>query len=170
MSRDGLSSRIWRAGILTMLMLGAACVPSGPVIKVEPAVSSIQVNNTGRVPIQIGNIADLVAYEVHLSFDANVLEVIELNNGNFIKPDFVIQNTFDNAAGTIDYAVAQINRPPANGGGTLFEIVFRAKAEGQSPIRFRETQAAPTGVLLSDSNGIAIQVSLTSGNVNISNP
>ena len=170
MSRNGLASRIWRVGILTMLMLGASCAPSGPVIKVEPSVSSIQVNNTGRVPVQIGNIADLVAYEVHLSFDANVLEVIELNDGGFIESDFVIQNTFDNATGTIDYAVAQINRPPANGSGTLFEIVFRAEASGQSPIRFRETQAVPAGVLLSDSNGVAIQVSLINGNVNVSNP
>ena len=168
MSRNGLTSRIWQVVILTVLMLGTSCAPSGPVIKVEPSVSSIPVNNTALAPVQVENIAKLTAFEVHLSFDANVLEVTELNDGGFIQPDFVIQNTFDNIAGTIDYAVAQINRPPANGSGTLFEIVFRAKARGQSPIRFRETPAAPAGVLLSDSNGMAIQISLTNGNVNVS--
>lgn len=165
---NGLTSQIWRVGTLAMLILGTSCAPSGSVIKVEPSVSSIQVNNTGVAPIKVGNIANLTAFEVHLSFDPNVLEVIELKDGGFIKPDFVVQNTFDNTAGTIDYAVAQINRPPANGSGTLFEIVFRAKAGGQSPIRFRETQAVPAGVLLSDSNGVAIQVSLKDGNVNVS--
>jgi len=170
MSRNGLTSRSWRVGLAVVLILGTSCAPSGPVIKVEPSVPSIQVNNTGLAPVQVGNIANLTAFEVHLSFDANVLEVIELNDGGFIKPDFVIQNTFDNAAGTIDYAVAQIDRPPANGSGTLFEIVFRAKARGQSPIRFRETPAVPAGVLLSDSNGMAIQVSLINGNVKVGDP
>jgi hypothetical protein len=168
MSRHGLTNRIWRVVVLTVLMLGTSCAPAGPVIKIEPSISSIQVNNTGVASVQVGNIANLVAYEMHLSFDANVLEVIELNDGGFIKPDFVVQNTFDNAAGTIDYAVAQINHPPVNGSGMLFEIVFRAKASGQSPIRFRETQAAPAGVLLSDSNGVAIQVSLIDGEVTVS--
>ena len=133
----------------------------------EPSISSIQVTDTVLVSAQVENISDLIAVEVHLSFDASVLEVIELKDGGFLKTDFVIQSTFDNAAGTIDYAVAQINRPPANGNGTLFEIVFRAKAGGQSPIRFRETQAAPAGALLSDSNGMPIQVSLIDGNVNV---
>ena len=168
MSRNGLASRIWRAGIAVVLILGTACASSGPLIKVEPSVSSIQVNNTALVSANVENIANLIAVEVHLSFDANVLEVTELKDGGFIKADFVIQNTFDNAAGTIDYAVAQINHPPLNGSGTLFEIVFRAKARGQSPIRFRATQAAPAGVLLSDSNGMEIQVSLINGNVKVS--
>ena len=61
-------------------------------------------------------------------------------------------------------------RSPANGSGTLVEIVFRARASGDSFIRFRETQAAPAGALLSDPNGVAIQVSLTDGNVNVSEP
>jgi len=166
--RNGLTNRIWRVATLAILILGTSCAPSGPVIKVELSVSSIQNADTTLVVTKVENITNLVAYEVHLSFEPNMLEVMELNDGGFIKPDFVIQNTFDNASGTIDYAVAQINHPPVNGSGTLFEIVFRAKASGQSPIRFRETQAAPAGVLLSDSNGVAIQVSLIDGEVNVS--
>jgi hypothetical protein len=168
MLRNGLAIRLWLVVVLAVLLLGTSCAPSGTVIKVEPSVSSVQVNNTVRVPIKVENINNLAATEVHLSFNATVLEVIQLTDGGFIKADFTVQNTFDNAAGTIDYAVAQIDRSPANGSGTLFEIVFRAKARGDSPIRFRGTQAAPAGALFSDSNGMAIQVSLTEGNVNVS--
>ena len=168
MSPKGLISQTWQVVILCVLMFGTSCAPSGPIIKIEPSVSSIQVNNLTQVSAKVENVTNLTAFEVHLSFDANVLEVTELKDGGFIKPDFVIQNTFDNAAGTIDYAVAQINHPPANGSGTLFEIVFHAKARGQSPIRFREMPAAPAGVLLSDSNGMAIEISLTEGNLNVS--
>lgn len=192
MSRNEWRLRVWRAGILAVLILGTACAPSDPAVKIEPSVSSIQenhtaasvssepvvkvappesslqVNGTTRVPVTVENITNLIAYEMHLSFDANVLEVIELKDGGFIQADFVVQNIFDNTAGTIDYAVAQIEQPPANGNGTLFEIVFRAKAPGESPIRFRETQAAPAGVLLSDPNGVEIQVSFISGSLEVS--
>ena len=167
MSRKGLTNLVWRVSILIMVAMGTSCTPSGPVINVESSKSSLQVNDTTRALVKVENVADLIAFEAHLSFDANVLEVIELNDGGFVKPDFIVQKIFDNSAGTIDYAVAQIDHPPANGSGTLFEIVFRAKAQGISPIRFRETQTDPAGALLSDPNGMAIQVSLTEGNVNV---
>ena len=163
-------SRIWRAAIAGVLILGASCTPSRPGLTIESAAPSLQVNNTAHWSVNVENITDLTAYEAHLSFDPNVLEVTELIDGGFIQPDFVVQRTFDNAAGTVDYAVAQINRPPANGDGTLFEIVFRAKTPGQSTIRFREMPAAPTGAILADPDGIAIAVSLTDGDVSVSGP
>jgi cohesin domain-containing protein len=167
-SRNAFRSVNWRVGLLTLLILGTSCGRSGPVIAVAPTVLPLQVNHIGRASVTVDDITDLIAFEVHLSFDANALEVIELDDGGFIKADLIVQNTFDNAEGTIDYAVAQINHPPANGSGTLFEIVFRAKAQSKSPIRFRETQAAPVGALFSDSHGLAIQVSLINGSVNVS--
>jgi hypothetical protein len=126
------------------------------------------VSDTTRVPVTVEKIANLIAFEAHLSFDASVLEVLELKDGGFVTADFVVQSIFDNTAGTIDYAVAQIQQPPANGSGTLFEIVFRAKAAGQSPIFFRETPAAPAGVLLADPDGMAIQASLMNGSIEVS--
>lgn len=166
-SNDGSRNRIWRVAVSILLILGTSCTPSLPVITVEPSVLPLQLNHSARASVTVENIADLIAFEVHLSFDANALEVIELDDGGFIAADFIVQNSFDNTVGTIDYAVAQINHPPANGSGTLFEIVFRAKTQGKSPIRFRKTQAAPAGALFSDSHGLAIQVSLINGSVNI---
>ena len=164
---NGWVSRILQISILAALILATSCAPAGPVVTIEPSVASLQPNNTARASVTVKNIANLIAFEVHLSFDANVLEVTELNDGGFLKADFIVQKTFDNSAGTIDYAVAQIDHPPANGSGTLLEIVFRAKAQRQSPILFRGTQAAPDGVLFSDSNGTAIQVSLRNGSVDV---
>lgn len=159
--------RLWRAGVGAVLVLQLSCAPSGPVIKVESPASSLGANDPARASVTVENIADLTAFEVHLSFDAEALQVLELNNGGFIKADFILQNTFDNVAGTIDYAVAQIGRPPANGSGPLLEIVFHAKAPGESPILFRGTPAAPEGVLLSDSAGTAIPVSLIEGVIEV---
>jgi hypothetical protein len=164
---QGFTGRIVRAGLLAIWILGTSCAPSRPVITVEPARSSLSVNETASVFITVEHITGVTAFEVHLTFDANTLEVIELKGGGFVRADFVVQNTFDNAIGTVDYAVAQIDHTPASGRGTLFEIVFRAKAEGKARIQFRPTQAAKSGALFSDSNGMAIQVSLRNGSINV---
>ena len=165
-----LRSRSWSLGLLTLLILGMSCAPAGPAVKIEPSIRSLQVNETMRVPVLAENIANLSAFEAHLSFDASVLEVTALKDGGFVTADIIVQNVFDNSVGTIDYAVAQINRPPVNGDGILFEIVFRAKTPGESAIQFRELAAAPSGALLVDPEGTAIQVSLTDGRVTISGP
>jgi hypothetical protein len=166
-SSPGLRNLFGTIAPLVALILGTSCTPSGAVITIETSAGSLQVDHTVRASVEVENIADLAAYEMHLSFDTSTLEVIELNDGGFIQADFIVQNTFDNTAGTIDYAVAQIEHPPVTGSGTLLEIVFRAKADCDSVIHFRETQAAPAGVLLSDSTGMAIQVSLIHGEVNV---
>ena len=167
MSGQDLRYRRWWGGILTLVMLGTSCARAGAAIKIQPAEASLQVNDTVQVPVLVENIADLSAFEAHLSFDASVLEVTELKDGGFVTADFIVQNVFDNAAGTIDYAVAQINRPPANGDGILFEVVFRAKTPGQSAIHFREISAAPAGAILVDPDGIAIKVLLTEASVTV---
>ena len=167
---NGLAHRILQVIIVAVLLPGTSCAPSGPAIKVELSGSSFQVNNLVTTSVYVEDLEDLIGFEAHLSFDPNVLEVMELKNGGFIQADFIVQNTFDNTAGTIDYAVAQIDSPPAKGSGMLLKIIFRAKAPGQSSISFRGTQAAPAGILLSDSNGQEIPVSSQEGNVYVSAP
>jgi hypothetical protein len=151
---------------LVVLGLMTSCSPQGPTISIE-ADSPAKLNEDVRVAVQAGNITGLTALEVHLSFDPAVLEVVRLEEGDLVKADFTVQNTFDNTAGTIDYAVAQIDRPPASGSGILFEIIFRARALGQSPIRFHGVSAAPEGLILADSNGMAIQVVLKESTVRV---
>ncbi len=161
-----LLTRIWLV-IVVLSILVSACAPAGAVVKVEPLAAGFQVNDTITVPIKAENIANLTALEVHLSFDPAVLEVVSVRDGGFLKANFPVQNTFDNVAGTVDYAVAQIDGMPANGSGILLEVVFRAKASGEAPVRFRSTQAAPVGILLSDANGVAIKASFADGNVTV---
>lgn len=171
MSRNTLRLQIGLViAVMTALALvGTVAAQGGTVVKVDPATAMAQVNDTVNVAIKVDNVANLTAAELHLSFNPAVLEVMQLSNGGFVVADFTAQNTFDNAAGTIDYAVAQINRPPANGSGALLNITFRAKANGVSPVNFRGTQAAPTGVILADPNGMPIPTILANGSVIVGN-
>src|SRR5574339_1037747 len=161
--------RVWF--LLMILIVSLAGTPAfaqgGAAVRVDPATQTVQVNDVSTVAIRIDNVANLTAFEIHLSFNPAVLEVTGITNGGFIAADFVAQNTFDNAAGTLDYAVAQMNRAPAQGSGTLLNVSFRARASGSSTVTTRDTPAAPGGLLLSDQNGMAIQASWTPGTITV---
>jgi len=120
-----------------------------------------------NVFIKIDNGANVSAFELHLSFDANVLEVKELINGGYISADVFAQNTFNNTAGTVDYAVAQNTRPSSQGSGTLLTVVFRAKSAGTSSVTLRNAQS---GLLLSDANGKVLPSSWTLGSITVKAP
>jgi LysM repeat protein len=169
MSRHWSTTRVWLPVIFLVASLaGAPAFAQGTaVVRIEPAAPTAQINDTVNISIKVDNIVNLSAFEIHLSFNPSVLEVTGMTNGGFVAADFTAQNTFDNAAGTIDYAVAQINRAPAQGSGTLLNIAFRAKANGSSTVTTRATQAAPGGLLLADQNGMAIQASWAPGTINI---
>lgn len=172
MSRNSLATRIWLVAIILVASLSGvpAFAQGGATVRVDPSTSSVQVNSSATLAIKVDNIANLTAFELHLSFDPAVLEVTGMTNGGFVAADFTVQNTFDNVAGTIDYAIAQLNRAPSQGSGTLLTIALRAKATGSSTVTTRPTQAVPDGFLLSDPNGIAIPASWVPGTINVGAP
>jgi len=169
MSLNWLATRICLVMIILIASLsGAPALAQGAAaVRVDPSTSSVQVNDTVSICIKVDNIANLTAFELHLSFNPAVLEVTSLTNGGFVAADFTAQNIFDNTAGTIDYAIAQLNRPPVQGSGTLLCISSRAKAVGSSQVTTRATPAAPDGFILSDQNGMAIPASWQPGTINV---
>jgi len=156
------------SGLLLALILLAACGPSGPALSLVSDKGAVKVGDSFRITLRAEQISGLAAAEAHLAFDPTLLEVVAVQDGDFLQPDFVVQNVFDNSAGTIDYAVAQLDRPAAEGSGAVMVVEFRAKATGDAMIRFRSTPAASAGALLADADGSAIQVSLGEASINIS--
>jgi LysM repeat protein len=170
MSRNLLAIRIWLIlMVLASSLTGTSAFAqsAGTVVRVDPSTVSAKVNDSINLTIKVDNVANLTAMELHLSFNPSVLEVTGVTNGGFVAADFTAQNVFDNSAGTIDYAIAQLNRSPAQGSGTLLNIAFRAKTNGNSTVTVRATQAAPSGLLLADQNGASIQASWAAGSVNV---
>lgn len=139
----------------------------GPALNLFASSNSVKVGETFVLTLQAEGVSGLTAFEAHLSFDPTLLEVVSIQPGGFVQPDFIVQNIFDNTAGTIDYAAAQFSQPAAQGSGSLLMIEFRARASGTALIRFRETPAAPDGAILADADGYAIQVSLGQASVSV---
>ena len=165
------------AGLVgSLLLVGSAFAQGGTVVRVDPASAAIAQGQTVIVSVKIDNVSNMIGAEVHLSFSAAVLEVVDadastsgtqITNGGMLSGNVPVQNTADNAAGTIDFAVSQLGQPAVSGSGTLATISFRAKANGVSPIAFRSVPAAPTGVVLADANGVALANTTANGTITV---
>jgi LysM repeat protein len=140
------------------------------LVRIDPADINVNVNDTFNLFVKVDNATNLSILELHLSFDPNILEVKQLINGGFLAADIVAQNTYDNSAGTIDYTIAQNGRAPAQGGGTLLTIMFRAKNSGTVNVNKRATQSAPNGVILADLNRTSLPATWTGGKVTVATP
>lgn len=136
-------------GVAIFFLAVSLCRPTrslaaSPFVNVSPQHAEIPLGQEADILITVDDVADLYGLDVRLSFDPGVLEAVDLDaeregvqveGGQFPHPDFVVKNEIDNDAGTIWYAVTQLNpREPANGSGTVITIRFRGKATGASTI------------------------------------
>lgn len=140
------------------------------VIKVAPQTSSVKVGDQTTVDLAIEKVADLYGVQLHLTFDPQVVEVvdadpsqdgIQVELGTFPVPDFIVQNTADNQAGTIDYVLTQLPpSKPSSGEGIVARVTFRAKKAAVSQVQFEQ-------YLLADTQGSSIDATPQHGQVRV---
>ena len=170
--KSGLRIKLPQAAIvralgLVVVLAGAfyslAAAQSKPLVRIDPVSTSTTPNQTVVVAVKVDNVTNLGAFELHLQFDPNLLQVTQLTHGGFTTAEYMVQNTFDNTAGTIDYSSQQVNVPGVTGSGTLLTITFQTQNSGVSPLSFR----TPPGVILGDATGAVIAVDATPGSVSV---
>jgi hypothetical protein len=159
--------RLMALFLVSFLLAACSSSTTEPSLVLQADSASLQTGESFTVTVQANNISNLTAFEVHLAFDPSLLEVVLVESGEFLRPDFLVQNTFDNAAGTLDYAAAQLESPAAQGSGGLLIVTFRARGQGNALIDFRPTPAATLGALLADADGLSIPVALESASLKI---
>jgi len=154
------------------LAQGSNVAQGSAQVSLVPASTTIGVGETVSVDIRISNVNNLFGADVRLSFDSNVLEVVDANSlvpGTQITPGtfpdisggqgFVADNSVTD--GNIGYAVTLLSpAPPVSGSGTLATITFRGKSVGTSNITF-------TSVLLSDPSANQIPASSSNGSITV---
>ena len=149
------------------VVLGSA---SGATVSLSPSSSQVNVGATTTVNIRVASVTSLYGAEVHLTFNPALLEVVDsdggtagvqIQPGTFLSADFTAQNVVDQAAGKIDFAVAQMPpNQPVSGDGVLATITFKGRADGSSNVGF-------VSVILSDRDGMAIGSSTQGGSVTV---
>jgi len=130
--------------ILTLVMLlsllGSATPAfsqSGDVkVIVDPQVATITTCDVYNINIRVENVEDLTGYHLEILFDPEVIEVIEVENGDFLAPPgeaalFEPSNEIDNENGIILFGMVQQGEGtgdpiPKSGDGVLISIVLKA--------------------------------------------
>ncbi len=107
--------------------------------------TNVRVGDTFTIHINAEKVANLAGWQFDLTFDPDVLEVVEVSEGDFLKMSggttFFQQETIDNTAGEItDLTAALISEGGVTGTGTLLSVTFLAKAGGESQIALHNFQ------------------------------
>ena len=149
--------------------LAATVWANGPTtVSIAPASQEIFLGGTGTTGILVEDVTDLYGFEFEITFDPTILEVVDadpdeegvqIQPGDFLSPDWTLDNTVDNDKGTITYALCQMNpSPPQSGGGVLAIITWRGKAPGTSSLHLAH-------VLLGALGGVEIPSSAGDGQI-----
>ena len=165
----------WRqvAVILFLALLSAlpaSAQGQSAVVRSEPAVLEISPGQVVTLTIVLADAQDVYGIDVRATFDPQRVEVvdadpakdgIQLTPGTFPQPDFVARNIADNAAGTLRYALTQVNpTAPASGAGVVFTVSLRGKTPGDTTLAFGPVEMA-------DRRGQALPVTAEPGTIKV---
>lgn len=110
---------------------GRADSQQAGLLWLDPPTASASVGTAVTLALRLDSITNVYGAQVGLSFDPAFLEVVgaTVTPGACPQPDFVITNTADNVAGTIEYTVSQLNPTLPCDGGLVATIELLCKAE-----------------------------------------
>jgi LysM repeat protein len=153
-----MSKRAQVLAVLLLLVALASALPAAQVaaqtstVRLTPASQAIGVGESATITLRAESVDSLYGYQVELSFDPAVLEVVDadpaktgvqVSLGTFLKPDFVQQNNANNATGQVTVVISQLApTSPVSGSGDLLTVTFEGKADGQSTIGFADLKLA----------------------------
>ena len=166
---------------VAILLMVVAAQPSsaseygdgGATIRPDPVTLEITPGQVSAINIVLENAADVYGIDVRAKFDPALIEIvdadpaqdgIQMTPGTFLKPDFVVRNTGDNGAGTLQYVVTQVNpTQPATGNGVVLTLNVRGKTPGQSELKIDSVQMA-------DRRGQSLAVQPQNGIIRVGQP
>ncbi|MYA70624.1 T9SS type A sorting domain-containing protein, partial [Candidatus Poribacteria bacterium] len=95
--------------------------------------------DTFTLNLNAEKVSDLAGWQADIAYDHNVLEVVKVTEGDFLKAQggdtFFQDGAIDNTTGKIiDLFSARISESGVNGIGTLLSVTFKAKAGGETQV------------------------------------
>lgn len=147
--------------VMCLLVAGvvAATGSSSPdlvgLLWINPADPTIITGQSGPVDLQLDNITGVYGVQIDMEFDPTYLSVVggTATPGTCPVPDFVLNNSADNGAGTLIYAATQLNPTPPCDGGVVATIEFMCAPGLTSDV---STPITITESIVPDIDGVAI--------------
>jgi general secretion pathway protein D len=126
---------------------------NGPATLNFAAPSQVDNGNTFTVAVQVKSVEKLYSAPLFVRYDPAVLELVNINEGEFLKQDgqpTVFSNSPNHTSGQVIVGYKQTNGGKgASGSGTLFTVDFRAIAAGKTQLEVNRINFRnPEGVRL----------------------
>ncbi|MCW3985332.1 MAG: cohesin domain-containing protein [Candidatus Bathyarchaeota archaeon] len=136
--------------------------PSGTAtLHFDPPSVTVKYGETFTVCLNISDVVDLIGFDIKISYDTEILDVVESSLGVFLnEPTILLKNETDEAAGTIWIAIISMTGEGTNGNGTLATITFESIVSGECVLDLYET-------FLADSSGSQIDHEKVNGYVKV---
>jgi len=171
-NKHQIRRNLWISTVLTFAIItvwaGSAFAQSTPLVKFDPSEIAIGLGQTTEVTVQVENVANLYGVELLISFDPNLLEVvdadphrqgIQITPGNFLSGGLEGANAV--TGGNIEYIMQQVApNPPASGSGALAHITFKGIGSGVANIKVED-------LYMSNQAGQGIGVAIHSARITV---
>ena len=137
---------------------------SGVGLSLSTDTTPVRAGGSFTLRLSAEKIVDLAGWQADITFDPNVLEAIEVNEGDFLKAGgvgtFFLRGTIDNTAGKITKISSARLSGGVNGTGTLLSVTFTAKAVGETRVTLSNLHAgdSSTEAIALDAPEIVITV------------
>ncbi len=107
--------------------------------------TNVRVGDTFTLQVNAEKVTNLAGWQFDLTFDPDALEVVDVNEGGFLKrggrTTFFQKGTVDNTEGKIaGLSTALISKNGVTGTGTLLSVKFSARVDGNSQIALHNFQ------------------------------
>ncbi len=108
----------------------------------------IHAGDTFTLDIRAENVFDFAGWQFDIAFDPNILEAINISEGDFLKTGSTTlfqSGSIDNVAGKITgLSAARLSTQGVTGTGTLVQVRFKAKASGETELALQNFQFGST--------------------------
>lgn len=155
--------------VITILMAFSVSQPaqvkaqSGTTLSILPSNPTVCLNDEVTLQVQVDGVVDMFAMDLRLSFDPGNIEILEISQGPFLDAGFLIKNEYNNATGTIRYAMTQVApSTPKSGSGVLLNIRLRVINLSALPVAMTISITPPTVTELSAVGGVVIPFTVAS--------
>ena len=111
---------------------------SDDIFSLSTDADPIRMGDTFVLRLNANDVTDLAGWQTDITFDSDVLETVEVNEGDFLKAEaadtFFLPGMIDNTAGKITGLSAAKLEGGGSGTGTLLLVTFKAKAVGETRV------------------------------------
>ena len=145
-----------------------------PGISYTSSQTPIHAGDTFTLDINAEDIFDLAGWQFDIAFDPAILEAISTTEGDFLKMGSTTlfqSGSIDNVAGKIGgLSAARLSTQGVSGSGTLLQVTFKAKSEGETELALQNVQFGDvTGTIIAAGPHqirITVEERLPTGDVN----